>query len=376
MQSLSRRAQSRAAGSHSARRAGRSGCRAAAPAHWARSTSGAIRRRRYLGIEIRTRPRPAIARARLDEVIAGRCRERAVSVRRRRASTASSMAIRSSISSIPGRCCARTPSCCPRHGTVLICIPNVDHWSFAERLLRGTFDYEDSGLFDRTHLRWFTWETTRKAIVAAGLQPARCDRRAYSTNEAAERFASALAPGLQALGVDPSRIIFSRGPAAAISSGARAAPSMPQIDCGLDDAGAGRRRQPCPRDRAVARARDRLYHDDHASRTGSRPSRSATTLRRSSSSTARCWRATEGLEPIRRLIALGYVVVCEFDDHPDYIPVLQRPDIQNFRAVHAVQTSTEPLAEVLRRDNPEVAVFPNAVQRVCATRATSPTRTG
>jgi len=52
--------------------------------------------------------------------------------------------------------------------------------------------------------------------------------------------------------------------------------------------------------------------------------------------------------------------VCEFDDHPSGIPVLQRPDIQNFRAVHAVQTSTEPLAAVLRAENPEVRVFRNA----------------
>src|ERR1700722_11956707 len=32
------------------------------------------------------------------------------------------------------------------NGTVLICMPNAEHWSFAERLLRGTFDYEDQGL--------------------------------------------------------------------------------------------------------------------------------------------------------------------------------------------------------------------------------------
>jgi glycosyltransferase involved in cell wall biosynthesis len=57
-------------------------------------------------------------------------------------------------------------------------------------------------------------------------------------------------------------------------------------------------------------------------------------------------------------------VVCEFDDHPDYIPVLMRPDVQNFRAVHAVQTSTAPLAQVLGRDNGEVMVFPNGVARL------------
>ena len=32
-----------------------------------------------------------------------------------------------------------------------------------------------------------------------------------------------------------------------------------------------------------------------------------------------------------------------------------------FRAVHAVQTSTPALAEVLRPQNPELGVFPNAV---------------
>ena len=38
-------------------------------------------------------------------------------------------------------------------GTVLVCMPNVEHWSFAAKLLTGNFDYEDQGLFDHTHLR-------------------------------------------------------------------------------------------------------------------------------------------------------------------------------------------------------------------------------
>ena len=71
-----------------------------------------------------------------------------------------------------------------------------------------------------------------------------------------------------------------------------------------------------------------------------------------------------GFARVRTLLARGWLVLCEFDDHPDYIPVLQRPDVLNFRAVHAVQTSTGPLAEVLRRDNPETRVFPNGVARL------------
>ncbi len=71
-----------------------------------------------------------------------------------------------------------------------------------------------------------------------------------------------------------------------------------------------------------------------------------------------------GIARVREIAARGWLVLCEFDDHPDYIPVLQRPDVQNFRAVHAVQTSTAPLAEVLRRDNPEIKVFANGVARM------------
>ena len=57
----------------------------------------------------------------------------------------------------------------------------------------------------------------------------------------------------------------------------------------------------------------------------------------------------------------GWLVVTEFDDHPDFL--LNRPENEylTFRGVHAVQTSTPALADLLRRRNPEVAVFPNAI---------------
>lgn len=72
----------------------------------------------------------------------------------------------------------------------------------------------------------------------------------------------------------------------------------------------------------------------------------------------------DGLAQIRSLIARGWLVVCEFDDHPSQIPVLHRSDVWNFRGVHAIQTTTPALAEVFARENPEVAVFPNAVHHL------------
>lgn len=44
-------------------------------------------------------------------------------------------------------------------GAVFASIPNVQHWSAVLSLLAGRWDYRDEGLFDRTHLRFFTMKT-------------------------------------------------------------------------------------------------------------------------------------------------------------------------------------------------------------------------
>jgi 2-polyprenyl-3-methyl-5-hydroxy-6-metoxy-1,4-benzoquinol methylase len=51
---------------------------------------------------------------------------------------------------------------------VLVSIPNVAHWSVRKQLLLGRFEYEDSGILDRTHLRFFTLTTARGLLEGAG----------------------------------------------------------------------------------------------------------------------------------------------------------------------------------------------------------------
>jgi SAM-dependent methyltransferase len=87
-------------------------------------------------------------------------------------------------------------------GTLLVCVPNIEHWSFAARLLAGRWRYEEMGLFDRTHLRWFTRDAMAEAIVAAGLKPVEVAPRIFDRDRALA-FAKAMAPGLQAIGVSP-----------------------------------------------------------------------------------------------------------------------------------------------------------------------------
>jgi 2-polyprenyl-3-methyl-5-hydroxy-6-metoxy-1,4-benzoquinol methylase len=45
------------------------------------------------------------------------------------------------------------------NGLCIACIPNIQHWSILRNLMVGNWKYEDSGLMDRTHLRFFTRKT-------------------------------------------------------------------------------------------------------------------------------------------------------------------------------------------------------------------------
>jgi len=63
----------------------------------------------------------------------------------------------------------------------------------------------------------------------------------------------------------------------------------------------------------------------------------------------------------KRLLQEGYLLVAEFDDHPSHWPEIARHNSLTFQAVHAVQTSTNFLADELRPFNPEIEVFPNQI---------------
>ena len=51
---------------------------------------------------------------------------------------------------------------------VVISLPNVAHGAVRLSLLRGSFNYEDQGLLDATHLRFFTFRSVRELCMRAG----------------------------------------------------------------------------------------------------------------------------------------------------------------------------------------------------------------
>jgi 2-polyprenyl-3-methyl-5-hydroxy-6-metoxy-1,4-benzoquinol methylase len=54
-------------------------------------------------------------------------------------------------------------------GAALASTPNIGHWRIIAGLLAGRFDYEAQGVMDRTHLKWFTPRSLKRAFVQAGL---------------------------------------------------------------------------------------------------------------------------------------------------------------------------------------------------------------
>jgi trans-aconitate methyltransferase/glycosyltransferase involved in cell wall biosynthesis len=243
-------------------------------------------------------------------------------------------------------------------GLILICVPNVEHWSFAARLLAGSWAYEDSGLLDRTHLRWFTASGMAQALREAGLSAVDMAPRVFQSDSHGA-FVRALAPALAALGTDaaeyerrsaPLQFVW-RARRTALARRLHVSAHMLPPEGGVSHVRVVYPMQAIASDPAIVLhlMRDRELPELPEEAPG------ILVLHR----LVIC--GSEGLASLRNLLGRGYVLVMEFDDNPDFMRLLQQPELYTFRGVHAVQASTPALAEVIRRDNTEVAVFPNAV---------------
>lgn len=60
-------------------------------------------------------------------------------------------------------------------GRLIVSLPNVAVWDNRMRLFFGRFNYADSGVLDRTHLRFFTFRTAHQLVIDAGFIPLRTD---------------------------------------------------------------------------------------------------------------------------------------------------------------------------------------------------------
>ena len=249
-------------------------------------------------------------------------------------------------------------------GMMLIRVANVEHWSLTERLLRGAFHYDDSGLMDRRHLRWFSLDSVGRGLSEAGLVPVDAQPRTYD-EPSGRAFIEAMTPALRNLGIDPETYARTALPFQYIWR-ARRTPVRRLVIAGdmlRPVGGVSHLRVIHP---LAAMATDPSVVTRFA------PSANPPDPRESGAGPdddvprifimhRPALFGADGQRLINGMIDKGWVVVTEFDDHPDFLRGLNNPALVSFRGVHAVQTTTPELAELLRQRNPELALFPNAV---------------
>lgn len=59
-------------------------------------------------------------------------------------------------------------------------IPNIQHWSIIFGLISGNFNYSESGLLDKTHLRFFTKSTIQSLFDKSGFEVKSIEPRIFS----------------------------------------------------------------------------------------------------------------------------------------------------------------------------------------------------
>jgi SAM-dependent methyltransferase len=266
----------------------------------------------------------------------------------------------------PDRVLARLRGLLADDGHLAISVPNVAHWTALFHLINGRWPSQDSGLFDRTHLRFFTLQSLTEALTRAGFRLIKGRPRQFLLDQTmAEKWIPPLADLAEKMGVNRQEFLRRSSALQYVVLAQKAErPVRSQMHVRvatfaptLMDA---RTRLPADYLRSAPELFVSHAVKDHALPSVPIQAPKVLIVQRHVPDGQEEWAAR-----LAQAIRAGWVVVSEWDDHPDLIAqATNRTDAEmmwtTIAAAHAVQTSTEPLAEAFRARNPEVMPFANA----------------
>jgi 2-polyprenyl-3-methyl-5-hydroxy-6-metoxy-1,4-benzoquinol methylase len=96
----------------------------------------------------------------------------------------------------------RIRGCISGEMSIVACLPNAQHWSIQAKINCGHIIYEDSGLLDRTHLRWFSRLTIIDLFQSTGFRIVQGGPRIFEHMEPDEKIRAAIQTMAEAIGAN------------------------------------------------------------------------------------------------------------------------------------------------------------------------------
>lgn len=305
---------------------------------------------RYIGLEINPEA-AAVAAGRLSEVIAGNAEE--VNLDENSIDCLVYGDVLEHMVDPWGtlkRHCARLST----GGQVIACIPNIQHWSVIAGLLKGQWQYQPEGLLDATHLRFFTLDGIKDMFAKAGLAIFEIRPRVFQ-QAGFQEFQETVLPILDKLNINKTEFI---NQASAYQYIIRAVKNPETVSRLLLQSMLGETKV-CSRVRITEP--NSFLATIPGVRVKSEEKKARLDPALPGETKVFIWQRVfiDDIARQQELLRRDYLILAEMDDDPLRWPAHQANDFLSFRSCHGVQVSTEPLAEFLRRYNPNVAVFPN-----------------
>ena len=243
------------------------------------------------------------------------------------------------------------------NSTCIICIPNVGHWSVVQQLLMGRFDYAESGLLDKTHLRFFTLETATDMLRQAGWTVVEAMPRTFQPEKTQEAL-NAILPIAKSLNLNEAKL---QRDLTAYQWVIRAVKGeVPSNMCvgalGLKKfAGVTEARVDYPLTALNSLVGNRCVWGYGGISFPPDFKPGILILHRQFMNDA-------GFNAkMEKLIKDGWTLVADMDDDPRHWQQYIDSDFYAYRAVHAITVSSTALAQMMMSWNQHIHIFPNAI---------------